>query len=73
MEDLKPRVAKLEWQVDAHSDHLKTLNMATTELKSELCAINRSLLQIKWLALGVGLAVVGESIGLSEAFKLLGM
>jgi len=73
MEDLKPRVAKLEWQVEAHSDHLKTLNLTTTELKSELCAINRSLLQIKWLGLGVGLAVVGESIGLGELFKIFGM
>lgn len=73
MEDLKPRVAKLEWQVDAHSDHLKTLNLATTELKSELCSINRSLLQIKWLAIGVGLAIVSESIGLGEMLKIFGM
>ena len=73
MEDLKPRVAKLEWQVEAHADHLKTLNLTTVELKSELCAINRSLLQIKWLGLGVIITLVGESIGIGSVLKIFGM
>lgn len=73
MDDLKPRVAKLEWQVEAHSDQLHNLNNVTAELKQELCAINRSLLQIKWLGLGVALTIFSESFGLGSIFKIFGM
>ena len=72
-EELKPRVAKLEWQVEAHSDQLKNLNGVTAELKQELCNINRSLLQIKWLGLGVCLTLIGESLGIGSLLKIFGI
>jgi len=71
--ELEPRVSKLEWRVDNHSAQLARLHNQTSELREELHNINKSLLQIKWLALGVGLVIVGESLGLGGMMKVLGV
>jgi hypothetical protein len=73
MSNLEPRVSKLEWRVDNHSSQLTRLHNQTSELRDELHNINRSLLQIKWLALGVGLVIVGESLGLGGMMRVLGV
>ena len=73
MSNLEPRVSKLEWRVDNHSTQLTRLHSQTSELRDELHNINRSLLQIKWLALGVGLVIVGESLGLGGMMRVLGV
>jgi hypothetical protein len=73
MSNLEPRVSKLEWRVDNHSAQLTRLHNQTSELRDELHNINRSLLQIKWLALGVGLVIVGESLGLGGMMRVLGV
>jgi hypothetical protein len=73
MSNLEPRVSKLEWRVDNHSSQLTRLHNQTSELRDELHNINKSLLQIKWLALGVGLVIVGESLGLGGMMKVLGV
>jgi hypothetical protein len=73
MSNLEPRVSKLEWRVDNHSTQLTRLHNQTSELRDELHNINKSLLQIKWLALGVGLVIVGESLGLGGMMKVLGV
>jgi len=73
MSNLEPRVSKLEWRVDNHSAQLTRLHSQTSELRDELHNINRSLLQIKWLALGVGLVIVGESLGLGGMMRVLGV
>ena len=73
MSNFEPRVSKLEWRVDNHSAQLTRLHNQTSELRDELHNINRSLLQIKWLALGVGLVIVGESLGLGGMMKVLGV
>jgi hypothetical protein len=73
MSNLEPRVSKLEWRVDNHSAQLTRLHNQTSELRDELHNINRSLLQIKWLALGVGLVIVGESFGLGGMMRVLGV
>ena len=73
MSNLEPRVSKLEWRGDNHSNQLTRLHNQTSELRDELHNINRSLLQIKWLALGVGLVIVGESLGLGGMMRVLGV
>lgn len=73
MSNIEPRVSKLEWRVDNHSAQLTRLHNQTSELRDELHNINRSLLQIKWLALGVGLVIVGESLGLGGMMRVLGV
>lgn len=73
MSNLEPRVSKLEWRVDNHSNQLTRLHNATSELREELHNINKSLLQIKWLVIGGGAVIVGESLGLGSMMKVLGV
>jgi len=73
MSNLEPRVSKLEWRVDNHSKQLTRLHNQTSELRDELHNINKSLLQIKWLAIGGAVVLVGESLGLGNVLKLLGV
>lgn len=71
MSDIEPRVTKLEWRVDNHSNQLTRLHNTTSELKEELCNINKSLLQIKYLALGGAVILLGDSIGLTGLFQVM--
>lgn len=73
MSNLEPRVSKLEWRVDNHSKQLTRLHNQTSELRDELHSINKSLLQIKWLAIGGAVVLVGESLGMGNMLKLLGV
>jgi|TARA_R100000951_G_C2626485_1_gene176169 hypothetical protein len=73
MEDFKPRLDRLEWRVDSHSEQLTRLNEQTADLKLELNNINKSLMQIKWIAVGAALVIAGQSMGLGNLFKLLGV
>ena len=73
MSNLEPRVSKLEWRVDNHSKQLTRLHNQTSELRDELHNINKSLLQIKWLAIGGAVVLVGESLGMGNMLKLLGV
>ncbi len=73
MEDYKPRLDRLEWRVDSHSEQLTRLNEQTADLKLELNNINKSLMQIKWIAVGAALVIAGQSMGLGNLFKLLGV
>ena len=73
MEELIPRVDRLEWRVDSHSEQLTRLNQLTADLKVELNNINKSLMQIKWIAVGGAIVLAGQSMGLGNFFKLLGV
>ena len=71
--ELEPRVSKLEWRVDNHSAQLTRLHNQTSELREELHNINKSLLQIKWLAIGGAVVLLGESLGLGNLMKIFGV
>jgi predicted nucleic acid-binding Zn-ribbon protein len=71
--ELNSRVSKLEWRVDNHSKQLTRLHNQTSELREELHNINKSLLQIKWLAIGAAVVVVGDSLGMGSMMKLFGV
>ena len=73
MSNLEPRVSKLEWRVDNHSAQLTRLHNQTSDLRDELHNINRSLLQIKWLAIGGAVVILGESLGIGNMMKLIGV
>ena len=70
--ELNSKVSKLEWRVDNHSAQLTRLHNQTSDLRDELHNINRSLLQIKWLALGGAVVLVGDSLGIGSMMKLIG-
>jgi len=72
-EDIKPRLDRLTWRVDSHSDQISKLHEQTSGLKSELCLINKSLLQIKWIAVGAAVVILGQSLGVTSIMKILGV
>lgn len=71
--ELEPRVSKLEWQAEDHSAQLERLHSQTSDLREELHNINKSLLQIKWLAIGGAVVLLGESLGLGNMMKIFGV
>lgn len=71
--ELNSRVSKLEWCVEDHSAQLNRLHNQTSDLRDELHNINKSLLQIKWLAIGGAAVLLGESLGLGSMMKLFGV
>ncbi len=73
MDDLKSQVDRLEWRIDLHEEQLRTLTANAEELRSMLDSINRTLLQIKWLAVGGACVYWAQAMGLGEFIKLVGI
>jgi len=71
MEQLKESVTKLKWRVDGHETEIQTLKDTSSELKTTLDAITRNLQQIKYIAVGGGLVVFADQVGLTAILRLL--
>lgn len=71
MDHLEQRILKLEYRMDDHQDELKKLQDISETLKRSLVGIEKTLSQIKWLAMGACAVIVGQSIGFDKALKLL--
>ena len=71
MEQLKESVTKLTWRVDGHEAEIQALKDTSSELKVTLNAITKNLQQIKWIAIGGGLVVFADQVGLTAILKLL--
>jgi|TARA_R110000737_G_C14585929_1_gene486602 hypothetical protein len=72
MDDLKSQVDRLEWRIDLHEEQLRTLTANAEELRNMLDSINRTLLQIKWLAVGGACVYWAQEMGLGEFIKVVG-
>jgi uncharacterized coiled-coil protein SlyX len=70
MEQLEHRVIKLELRVDNHADDLKKLSDISDSLKKSLVSIEKTLAQIKWIALGAIIAVMGQAMGVDKVIKV---
>ena len=70
MDTLQTEVAQLKWRVNTHDQRLKELHQSTTLLKSQLDAINKSLLQIKWFVVGGLIFWAADRVGLLGLLKL---
>lgn len=57
--------------MDDHQEELKKLQDISESLKKSLEGIEKTLSQIKWLAMGACAVVVGQSIGFDKAIKLI--
>lgn len=68
--ELEHRVIKLELRVEDHADELKKLQDISSDLRKSLAGIERTLAQIKWLAVGAAAAVFWQSLGLEKLIKL---
>jgi prefoldin subunit 5 len=71
MEQLKENVTKLKWRVDGHDADILELKDTSSELRTTLNAITKNLQQIKWIAIGAGLFLFADQVGLTSVLKLL--
>lgn len=69
--ELEHRVIKLELRVDDHAEELKDLRDISKRQASSLSNIEKTLLQIKWLATGGIAALFGQAIGIDKIIKLI--
>ena len=63
------RLLKLELIVDGHHEDLKELRDASKMLKDSLGAIERTLQQIKYLAIGGATVIAANEVGITTAIK----
>lgn len=57
--------------VDDHASELEQLKKTSDNLASTLASIEKTLTQIKYLAMGAAIVVVAQVVGIDKAFKLL--
>jgi uncharacterized coiled-coil protein SlyX len=69
--ELEHRIIKLELRVDDHQDELKKLQDISSDLRKSLAGIEKTLAQIKYLAMGAVAVVVAQSVGIDKALKLI--
>lgn len=68
-EQLEHRVIKLELRVDNHEEDLKKLSDISNSLKQSLAGIEKTLAQIKWIAIGVTLTLLANEVGIVKVIK----
>lgn len=68
--ELEHRIIKLELRVDDHQEELKKLQDISSDLRKSLAGIEKTLAQIKYLAMGAVAVVVAQSVGIDKAIKL---
>lgn len=71
MEHLEHRVIKLELRVDNHEEELKKLSDISDSLQKSLVGIEKTLAQIKWIAIGAVLTLVANEIGIIKILKTM--
>lgn len=71
MDQIEHRVIKLELRVDDHASELEELKKTSDTLAATLASIEKTLNQIKYLAMGAAVVIIGQSMGLDKAIKLL--
>lgn len=70
-EQIEHRVIKLELKVEDHADELRKLQDISTKLSNSLSGIEKTLNQIKYLAMGAVLVVLTQSMGITNVLKLI--
>lgn len=68
---LEHRVIKLEFRTDNHEEDLKDLRDTSKLLKESLQAIEKNMLQIKWITAGAGGAFMAQSLGITNLIKAI--
>lgn len=69
MEQLEHRVIKLELRVEDHAEDLKRLQDISDSLKKSLAGIEKTLAQIKWIAIGAAITLVANEVGVVKVIK----
>ena len=71
MENIEHRVIKLELRVEDHAEDLKRLQDISDSLKKSLAGIEKTLAQIKWIAIGAAITLVANEVGVIKILKQL--
>lgn len=70
-QQIEHRVIKLELRVDDHEDELAQLKKTSDTLAATLASIEKTLTQIKYLAMGAALVVAAQTMGLDKVIKAI--
>lgn len=73
MQEIENRLTKAEFRLDHHEKTLDALQDSTEDFRKSLHAIEATLSQIKWFAAGALALFFADSVGLAQAFKLIGL
>jgi len=70
--DIETRINKLEWTIERHDESINELRSVSKELKVSLYSIHKTLIQIKWFAVGAAVFVIADQMGLMGLIGLIG-
>ena len=70
-QDFETRIVRLEVTTDNHAEDIKELRKASVDMTKALGAIEKTLAQIKYLAVGALAVVIAQSIGLDKAVRVI--
>ena len=70
--DIETRINKLEWTIERHDESINELRSVSKELKISLYSIHKTLIQIKWFAVGAAVFVIADQMGLMGLIGLIG-
>jgi hypothetical protein len=71
IETIEHRVVRLEVKVDDHDEELNELRATSKALSSALHGIEKTLLHIKWLAMGGVVVMFGKELGVEKVLTII--
>lgn len=71
--DWKARILRLEFTSEIHDGELKALRDRTSAMADSLSNIQRTLAQIRWIAIGAAVALTAKELNLIHALRFLGI
>lgn len=71
--DWRARILKLEFQTEAHGDQLTSLTDKTNAMADSLGSIQRTLAQIRWIAIGAAVALTAKEMNLMSLLTFVGI
>ena len=71
IEPIEHRFIRLELKVDDHEEELKELRSTSKALSLALHGIEKTLHQIKWLALGGTVVLLVEKLGVEKVLQII--
>lgn len=70
-EPIEHRVIRLELKVDNHDEELNELRATSKALSSSLHGIEKTLHQLKWLAIGGVIVMFGKELGVEKVLTII--
>lgn len=71
IDHIEHRVIRLELKVDVHAEELKELRSTSKALSSSMHGIEKTLQQIKWLAVGGALVMLGKDLDVEKVLTIV--